>query len=318
MNQQTAPAQRVAVLIPCLNEEAAIGRVLEGMLQHFPPQDIYVFDNASTDRTAEVARGFGVQVVLSPRRGKGNVIKHMFESVEADVYLMLDGDDTYFAKDAPAILKEFNEKHLDMVIGDRARHFDDPQLFRRFHTQGNNVITLAISRIFKNEVRDIFSGYRAFSRDFVKNLPLKAEGFDIEAEMTLQALSKRYRVGSVEIAYGARPLGSQSKLDTFTDGFLVIKTVLTILKNYTPLFFYSMLGGVAFLFSLICGLFPILDFIRYQYVHHVPLAILASGLAIIGMLCFAIGLILDTILALHNEQYIMLKKLASTREGERR
>jgi glycosyltransferase involved in cell wall biosynthesis len=304
--------QKVAILIPCLNEEKTIGNVLDGLLNYFSPESIYVFDNASTDKTTEIAKSKGVRTVYSPQRGKGNVVKHMFASVNADCYIMLDGDDTYFAKDAPLMLEKFNEEHLDMLIGDRARYYDTPNLFRRFHTLGNLLITSSVSKIFNTNVRDIFSGYRVFSREFVKNIPLKADGFDIEAEMTLQALSKRYRVGCIDVTYGARPEGSFSKLNTISDGLLVIKTVLKIVKNYVPLLFYSMLGLFFLLCSLISGVVPIIDYFQTHYVYHIPLAILATGLAIIGILCIAIGMILDTMLAFHNEQYIILKKISNS------
>lgn len=301
----------VAVLIPCLNEEKTIQTVIDGLLQYFSPNEIYIFDNNSTDSTSEKAKSKQVNIVLSPRRGKGNVIKHMFSSIDADYYIMMDGDDTYFARDAPRLLKKFEDECLDMLIGDRTRHYDDPHLFRRFHTLGNQFITWSVSTIFKTNLRDIFSGYRVFSRDFVKNIPLKADGFDIEAEMTLQALSKGYRVDSLEIEYGARPEGSYSKLNTFSDGFLVIKTVLRVLKNYMPLYFYTGFGLLFMLLSLVCGMFPVVDYINNHYVYHVPLAVLATGLGIVSILCIAIGLILDTILEVHNEQYIMLKKISS-------
>lgn len=305
----------IAVLLPCFNEAVTIARVVADFKQALPRATIYVFDNNSTDDTAEQARKSGARVVSSPRQGKGYVVQHMFESVEADIYLMADGDATYPAGAAMDLIN-LVRAGADMAVGTRMSRFQS-ESFRRFHVFGNHLVSGLISLMFGSPIKDVLSGYRAFSRDFVKSIPLLSAGFEIETELTLQALTKGFAVREIPIEYGERPAGSFSKLSTFSDGFLVLKSIFMIFKDYKPFVFFGLASAVLAFASLVAGLWPIMDYIREKYVYHVPLAILAAGLAVLSVLCFAVGLILDTINKYHNETFTLLRKL-SQRSVQRR
>ena len=285
---------QVAVVIPCLDEESTIGKVIADMKAALPSAEIFVFDNASSDRTAEIARASGATVIPSPRRGKGNVIRHMANVVEADAYLLLDGDDTYPAAESPRLLRRFVEDRIDMLVATRLDSHDE-RAFRVFHKLGNRVIAGIISLLFRAPVTDVLSGYRILSSRFVRLVHLRSEGFEIETEMTLQALAKGLSILEVPIEYGTRPAGSQSKLDTVSDGLLIFKSIFLLFKDYKPFVFFSAVAAVLALASLIAGSAPVFDFYRYQFVYHVPRAILAAGLAVLAAVSFGVGLLLDTI-----------------------
>jgi glycosyltransferase involved in cell wall biosynthesis len=305
----------VAVLIPCLNEDMTIGKVVKDFRYALPGAMIFVYDNNSTDKTASIAQEMGATVIPAPRQGKGRVVKQMFDEVEADIYVMVDGDDTYPASSAGLLIAEVRESGTDMVVGVRMSSFTENS-FRRFHRLGNHLIAKLISLLFSAHITDVLSGYRVFSKDFVKSIPLKSKGFEVETEMTLQALAKDFVIKEVPIPYGERPKGSHSKLSTFTDGYLVLRAILMIFKDYKPLMFFSLLSAFLFLMTLVAGIWPILDYIHSRYVYHVPLAILASAIGILSTLSISIGLILDTICKYHLEQFELMRRfLKKTMQG---
>ena len=291
-----------AVLIPCYNEEATVTQVVRSFQQAVPDFRIYVFDNNSTDRTAELARSAGAIVVRSPRQGKGYVVQHMFQYVEADCYIMVDGDATYPAEDAARLVEILRSTACDMVVGTRLANYEDAS-FRRFHYFGNRTISRVISAVFKIHVTDVLSGYRCFSRDFVKMLPLVSPGFEIETELTLQAGAKKFVICETPIRYGERPEGSPSKLNTFQDGWRIIWTIVFILKDYKPLTFFGSIAILAAALSVTAGVFPILDYLRSGTVPHLPLAVLAASLAVIATVAMSIGLVLHTIAVYQAENY---------------
>ncbi len=301
--------QKIAVLVPCYNEEKTVAKVVEDFRRVLPQSTIYVFDNASSDRTTEVAKAAGATVVFSPNKGKGNVVQHMFATIEADIYIMVDGDSTYSAESALPLLEKYHELSADMMVGKRCT--PEHQLkgaYRPMHQFGNQLVCWLIGKSFNAPIKDVFSGYRVFSRNFVKTVPLHAKGFQIEIEMTLQALSKGYRLAEIDTPYGTRPEGSFSKLNTYRDGLLVLRAFATICRDYRPGLFFGGIAALFFLISLVCGAAPIADYLIYRWVYHVPLALLATGVAILGALSLCIGLILETQLRYHNEIHALLRK----------
>ena len=301
--------EKIAILVPCFNEELTIARVVKGFLAALPGAEVYVFDNASTDRTAEVASEAGAEVTFSPVPGKGNVVRQMFDVVEADCYIMVDGDATYPPEAAPGLLAAARERRMDMVVGRRMTPPDElSAAYRPLHQFGNRLVSGLIRKTFGSPIRDVFSGYRVFSREFVKTVPLHATGFQIEVEMTLQALSKGYAVDEIGVPYHARPEGSVSKLNTYRDGLLVLASFVAISKDYRPALFFGSLSVLLGLLSFAAGLAPVLDYVFFQWVFHVPLAILASGLAVLAALSLCIGLILQTQLAYHNEMHRLVRR----------
>ena len=292
--QSVTKEPSIAILVPCYNEETTVRKVVEDFSKVLPSAQIYVFDNNSTDRTAEFARSAGAHVVSSPQQGKGFVIRHMFQVVEADIYIMVDGDDTYPADQLTNLLTQFYSAHADMLVGVRLEGRVD-NAFRLFHSFGNKLVAFIISKLWRTKVTDVLSGYRIFSRDFVKNIPLQSEGFEVETELTLQALTKQFRVVETPISYGCRPENSFSKLNTYSDGYLILKSIFTIFKDYKPLIFFSLLSFVLLVLTIGFGIVPINDYLQHQWVYHVPRAILAASLGILAMLSFFVGLILDTL-----------------------
>ncbi|MEO1435520.1 MAG: glycosyltransferase family 2 protein [Bacteroidota bacterium] len=297
------PIPRIAVLIPCLNEAQTINKVVSDFRQQLPEALIYVYDNASTDETSKVAQEAGALVVLSPERGKGSVVRQMFREVDADIYILVDGDDTYPAEAIRDLLEPVKSHLADMVVGDRLSSTYDKQNKRRFHSFGNRLVRLLINRLYGAELRDILSGYRVFNRLFVKNFPIQSTGFEIETEMSLHALDKRFRIKSLPIHYQNRPEGSESKLKTYSDGVRVLRTIISIFKNYRPMPFFGGLAFVFFILGLFAGIWPILDYVEHQYVYRVPLAILATGLILSGLIALAIGIILNTVSHFHRIHY---------------
>lgn len=303
------PGLRIAVLIPCFNEAATISRVVSDFRAALPAAEIFVFDNVSTDATSAKAREAGAHVVYSPRPGKGNVVRHMFEVVDADYYLMVDGDATYPASAAPGMVTKTSRDGLDMLVGRRRTPASELRAaYRPLHQAGNHLVCAMIRRAFGSPIDDVFSGYRVFSREFVRTVPLEATGFQIEVEMTLQALSKGYRVGEVDVEYGARPAGSVSKLNTFRDGALVLAAFASICRDYQPGLFFGLVAVFLAALSLLAGWAPIDDYLRFQWVYHVPLALLATGLGILSALSLCIGLILQTQLKYHNEMHRLVRR----------
>jgi len=297
----------VAILIPCLNEEKAIAKVVADFTEELPGARILVFDNNSTDNTAAEALRVGATVIASPRQGKGNVVKQMFDQVDAEVYVLVDGDDTYPASAARELVAEFS-KGGDMIVGVRTSSSSDIS-YRRFHRFGNRLVASLISRLFSIDVTDVMSGYRVLSRDFVKSVPLKSQGFEIETELTLQAATKGFTIKEYPIQYGPRPEGSYSKLNTFSDGYFVLKAIFVIFKDYKPLVFFTALSLLLLLVTLLAGSLPVIEYFRTGFVYRLPLAVLATGTGILSMLSLCIGLILDTISKYHNENFQLLRRL---------
>jgi glycosyltransferase involved in cell wall biosynthesis len=307
MRAPPASVPTIAVVIPCLDEEATIGKVVADMKAALPGAEILVFDNGSSDRTAQIARASGARVIASPRRGKGNVIRHMANVVSADIYVMIDGDDTYPAADAPRLLERFLESGVDMLVATRLDSHDE-KAFRVFHVLGNRLISRTIGLLFRTRITDVLSGYRILSSRFVRLVHLRSGGFEIETELTLQALAKGLPILEVPIEYGCRPPGSRSKLDTVSDGLLIFKAILILFKDYKPFVFFSSVAALLLLGSLIAGSAPVVDFYRYSYVYHVPRAILAAALAVLATVTFGVGLLLDTISWYHREQIEQWKR----------
>jgi glycosyltransferase involved in cell wall biosynthesis len=291
MIDTTSP--RIAVLLPCYNEEAAIVRTIEGFRAALPGAAIYVYDNNSRDRTVELARAAGAEVRNERMQGKGNVVRRMFADVDADIYLMADGDLTYDPAAAPAMVRLLIDDGLDMVVGTRLH--EAKEAYRGGHVLGNRVFTGLLSRLFGRSFSDIFSGYRVFSRRFVKSFPVLSEGFEIETEISVHALELRMPVGEVETAYGARPEGSESKLSTFRDGWRILKTIATLYRIERPVLFYGSIGALLLVAAIILSIPLVLTYLDTGLVPRVPTAILATGLVIIAVLCFFAGLILDTV-----------------------
>jgi len=316
--KQLLRAPKVAVCIPCLNEEGTVSEVVREFQKNLPQAEIYVFDNASTDQTARVAKKAGAIVVRSPMRGKGHVVRDIFQKMEADWIIMVDGDATYDPTAAPRLLQAAVRGEIDMLVGKRCTTAEEAsRAYRPMHQLGNRMVCGLIRSAFRVPLEDVFSGYRVFSRAFAKTIPLHSGGFEVETELTLQAISKNFKVLEMETRYQARPPGSFSKLNTYRDGLLVLSSFLAICRFYRPMLFFGTCGLLLGGLSLFAGAAPILDYINYRWVYRVPLAILATGLAILSSLSFLIGLILETQLKYHNELFSMLRKQWADQAGSR-
>jgi glycosyltransferase involved in cell wall biosynthesis len=284
---------RIAVLIPCYNEAITITDVVTGFRASLPGADIYVYDNNSKDGTAERAREAGAIVRSETRQGKGNVVRRMFADVEADVYVMVDGDGTYDASAAAMLVQKLIDDRLDMMVG--ARVADVRAAYRAGHRTGNRLITGTITRLFGRAFDDILSGYRVFSRRFVKSFPALSGGFEIETELTIHALQLAMPVAETPLPYVERPEGSVSKLSTWGDGFRILRTIILLLKDEKPFLFFGAIGLTMAALSLIAGTPVILEFLRTGLVPRFPTAILATGLMVIAVLCVFAGAILDSV-----------------------
>ena len=242
---------KIAVLIPCYNEGKTIEKVVKDYKKALPEADIYVYDNNSTDDTAKIAENAGAIVKHEYRQGKGNVIRSMFRQIDADCYIMVDGDDTYPAENAREMCNLVLDKKADMVVGDRLSSTYFTENKRPFHNFGNRIVRFLINKLFKNNIKDIMTGYRAFSKEFVKTYPVLSKGFEIETEMTIHAVDKNFLIKEVPVAYRDRPVGSVSKLNTYRDGFKVLKMIATLFKEYKPFFFFNIISIVLALISLL-------------------------------------------------------------------
>ena len=291
MNSPQPP--RIAVLLPCFNEEAAIGATVEGFRRALPDATIYVYDNNSRDRTKGVAAAAGAVVRSEGQQGKGHVVRRMFADIDADVYIMADGDLTYDPASAPEMARMISADHLDMVVGTR-RH-EAVEAYRGGHVLGNRLFTRLLSGLFGRSFTDIFSGYRAFSRRFVKSYPVLSQGFEIETEMSVHALELRMPVGEIETRYGARPEGSHSKLSTFGDGWKILKTIATLYRIERPVLFYGGIGALLLIAAILLAVPLVLTYMQTGLVPRFPTAILVTGMTVIAVLCFFTGLILDTV-----------------------
>lgn len=285
--------QRIAVLIPCFNEETAIAKVVADFRACLPQAAIYVYDNNSTDRTAEVARAAGAKVRFEKRQGKGNVVRRMFADVDADIYVLVDGDATYDAPSAPALVSELIDKSCDMVVGARSQRNEDA--YRRGHRVGNRLLTGFVTTVFGRAFTDILSGYRVFSRRFVKSFPVLSGGFEIETELTIHALELDLPVSEIQTPYFARPEGSESKLNTWSDGFRILWTIMRLYRSERPLNFFAAIGVTLALVAIGLAIPVIVTFLETRTVPRLPTAILSTGLMLIGCLSVSAGLILDTV-----------------------
>jgi glycosyltransferase involved in cell wall biosynthesis len=284
---------RIAVLLPCYNEEAAIGATVAGFRAALPGATVYVYDNNSRDRTREVAAEAGAVVRTERQQGKGHVVRRMFADIDADVYVMADGDLTYDPKAAPAMVDQLLAEQLDMVVG--TRKHEEASAYRGGHVLGNKLFTGLLSGLFGRSFSDIFSGYRVFSRRFVKSFPVLSSGFEIETEMSVHALELRMPVGEVETAYGARPEGSASKLSTYSDGWRILKTIGTLYRVERPFLFYGSIGALLVALAIVLAIPLVITYLHTGLVPRFPTAILVTGMIIIAVLCFFAGLILDTV-----------------------
>ncbi len=299
-------AKRVAVLIPCYNERMTIKKVVTDFRRVLPEAEIYVYDNNSDDGTGEAAGEAGAIVRHEYRQGKGNVIRAMFRDIDADCYVMVDGDDTYPAESAPEMARLVLEKGADMVIGDRLSSTYFRENMRPFHNVGNRLVCFLINRLFQNQVRDIMTGYRAFGKLFVKSFPVMSQGFEIETEMTVHALDKNFWLEEIPVAYRNRPEGSVSKLDTMRDGMRVLGTIATLFKEYRPYQFFSSISLALWLVAALF-FFPILvEFFKTGLVPRFPTLIVVGVVATAGILLWICGIILQVIANKHRQLYEMM------------
>lgn len=284
---------RIAVLVPCYNEEAAVATVVANFRNALPAAEIYVYDNNSRDRTASVARDAGAIVRSERRQGKGHVVRRMFADVEADIYVLVDGDATYDAPSAPCMIDKLLDEHLDMVVGLR---IDQSQAaYRLGHRTGNRMLTGFLAWTFGRDFQDILSGYRVFSRRFVKSFPVLSDGFEIETELAVYALELSLPVAELETPYYARPEGSFSKLNTWRDGFRILGTMLKLYRAEKPLRFFGAIGILLAVVSVLLSIPIVITFIETGLVPRLPTAVLSMGLMIMAMLSVSSGLVLDTV-----------------------
>lgn len=294
---------KIAVLIPCYNESQTIAKVVTDFKAALPEADIYVYDNNSTDHTDEIARKAGAIVRYEYRQGKGNVIRSMFRDIDADCYLMIDGDDTYPAEHAREMVDLVLERHVDMVIGDRLSSTYFQENKRPFHNIGNRAVRFLINKIFNNQIQDIMTGYRAFSPVFVKSFPVLSKGFEIETEMTIHALDKNMHLAEVPVTYRDRPEGSVSKLNTYMDGIKVIKTIFNLYRQYKPLSFFGSAAALMTLLAAILFIPVFLEYLQTGLVLRFPTLIVAGFVFLGAMLLFFAGLILDSITQKHRQLF---------------
>jgi len=291
LNSVASP--RIAVLLPCYNEEAAIGKTVAGFRAALPGATVYVYDNNRRDRTREVAAQAGAIVRSERQQGKGHVVRRMFADIDADVYVMADGDLTYDPSAAPQMVDLLLAEQLDMIVGTR-RH-EEKEAYRGGHVLGNKLFTGLLSGLFGRSFSDIFSGYRVFSRRFVKSFPVLSSGFEIETEMSVHALELRMPVGEVETVYLARPEGSESKLSTYSDGWRILKTIITLYRIERPVLFYGGIGALLLALAVLLAVPLVITYLNTGLVPRFPTAILVTGMTIVAVLCFFAGLILDTV-----------------------
>jgi glycosyltransferase involved in cell wall biosynthesis len=284
---------RIAVLLPCYNEEAAIAQTVAGFRAALPDATIYVYDNNSRDRTIEVARAAGAIVRTERIQGKGNVVRRMFADIDADIYVMADGDATYDAASAPALVARVLDEQLDMVVGARVTQADTA--YRRGHKMGNALLTGMLARLFGRSFTDILSGYRVFSRRFVKSFPVLSAGFEIETEISVHALELKMPVAEIETPYFARPEGSESKLSTYGDGFRILRTILQLYRLERPVLFFGSIGAVLAGLAVILAIPLVITYMHTHLVPRFPTAILVTGLVILASLNLFAGIILDTV-----------------------
>lgn len=309
----------VAVLLPCYNEAVTIGKVVDDFARELPGATIYVYDNRSSDDTAAIAREHGAVVRFEPRQGKGNVVRQMLRDIDADYYIMADGDDTYPAEFAPALLEPLMADEADTVVGDRLSNGTYGEENKRaFHGFGNDLVRWLINRLYGYRYTDIMTGYRSFNRVFAETLPVLSPGFQIETELSIHAADKRWRIRQVPIEYRDRPEGSVSKLNTFSDGVRVLGMIFSLFKDYKPLPFFSLLAAIAIVVGLVLGVPVIVEFTRTGLVPRFPTAVAAVAFCGLGALLLVCGVILDTVVKGHRRDWELRVIEAYRRQSGRR
>lgn len=297
---------KIAVLIPCYNESKTIEKVITDYKKALPEADIYVYDNNSTDGTDEIARNAGAIVRYETKQGKGNVIRSMFREIEADCYLMIDGDDTYPAEDAKRMCDYVLNENVDMVIGDRLSSTYFTENKRPFHNFGNRIVRWSINTIFRSKINDIMTGYRAFSYQFVKSYPVLSKGFEIETEMTIHAIDKNFTLKEIPVQYRDRPEGSVSKLNTYRDGAKVIKTIATLFKEYKPGLFFNIISVLVFIIAAILAIPVFIEYMKTGLVPRFPSLIVACILLVISLLLTTTSIILQVIVKKNRQMFEIL------------
>ena len=302
---------KIAILIPCYNESKTIGKVVREYREALPEADIYVYDNNSTDGTDEIARAAGAIVRYEYRQGKGNVVRSMFRDIDADCYLMIDGDDTYPAENARQMAELVLNKGVDMVIGDRLSSTYFTENKRPFHNSGNKVVRWLINKLFHNDVKDIMTGYRAFSRLFVKTFPVLSKGFEIETELTIHAVDKNFLLEEIPVTYRDRPEGSESKLNTFSDGLKVLGTIASLFREYKPFRFFTIIAVILWIIAVGFFLPVFVDYLNTGLVPKFPTVIVCGVVATMGMLMWICGIILEVMVKKHRQLYeLMLNQMS--------
>ena len=309
---------KIAVLIPCYNEEKTIKKVVEDYKKALPEATIYVYDNNSTDKTDVIAKKAGATVCYEYRQGKGNVIRSMFLDIEADCYLMVDGDDTYPSENAREMCNLVLEGKADMVIGDRLSSTYFKENKRAFHNSGNKIVRWLINHLFDNKIKDIMTGYRAFSYDFVKGFPVLSKGFEIETEMTIFAVDKNYKIKEIPVNYRDRPLGSVSKLNTYKDGMKVLKTIVSLFKDYKPFLFFSYLALLFVIIATILVVPVLIDYFTTGLVLRFPTLIVSGFIYLFASLLFITGIILNVIVKKNRQNYELYLHLLKNTAKENR
>lgn len=305
-----------AILIPCYNEEKTIRKVVRDWKKEIPEATIYVYDNNSTDNTAKIAEEEGAVVRKEYKQGKGNVIRRMFREIDAQCYIMIDGDDTYPVEYGRQMMAEVLEKQADMVVGDRlsSTYFEENK--RPFHNFGNSLVRFSINQLFKSDIRDIMTGYRAFSFQFVKTFPVLSKGFEIETEMSIHAVDKNMQISNVIIEYRDRPEGSESKLNTYSDGFKVLKTIFRLYKNYKPLNFFGLLALLLVIIATILFVPIVVTYVQTGLVPRFPTLIAAGFIVLAALQSFFSGMILDTLTQKNRQEFELELNSAETKYKE--
>lgn len=309
---------KIAVLIPCYNEEQTIGKVVRDVREALPEAVVYVYDNNSKDRTVEVASEAGAIIRHEYKQGKGNVIRRMFREIDAQCYLMIDGDDTYPLDCAREMVDRVLKYHADMVVGDRLSSTYFTENKRPFHNFGNSLMRFGINTLFRSEIKDIMTGYRAFGYEFVKTFPVVSQGFEIETEMTIHAVNYHMQVDNVIVEYRDRPEGSESKLNTYSDGMRVIRKMLQLYKNYKPMQFFGILGGLLIIIAVILFLPILLEYFATGLVPRFPTLIVCGFMVLAALLSFFAGMILEVMCAKDRRdfEYRLNRTCSDRREKE--
>ena len=306
---------KIAVLIPCYNESKTVEKVVTDFRRVLPDATVYVYDNNSTDGTAELAARAGAVVRHEYQQGKGNVMRRMFREIDAEAYILVDGDDPYPAEAAPEMVAAVTERQADMVVGDRLSSTYYTQNKRPFHNFGNDLVRFCTNHLFGGKIKDIMTGYRAFSYQFVKSFPVLSKGFEIETEMTIHAVDKNFLLEEIPVLYRDRPDGSESKLNTFSDGIKVLSTIATLFREYRPFSFFSCVAVVLWLLAAVLFIPILIEFLNTGLVLRFPTLIVSGIIAVMGMLLWVCGIILTVIVKKHRQLYeILLNQMEKTDE----